>query len=202
MESPKTFQQMVAEGALAGSDALIATAVAMIVIGILAILAPMASGIVFDMLFGALFIGAGIVEMVEAFGTGTWQRGVPLALIGIVTVAAGVLFITRPVVGLIALSVAFIAYLIFVGAFRIVMAFQLPRGAPGKFWGFVSAIVTLGLAYLAITQMPNISVWLIGTFVGVSLVFAGVARLSLARGVRQVLGTVGVPPLAPRGAHT
>jgi uncharacterized membrane protein HdeD (DUF308 family) len=199
---PKTVQQMVEEGALAGSDALTATGIAMIVIGILAILAPMTSGIVFDMLFGALFIGAGVVEMIEAFRTGTWQRGVLLALLGIVTVAAGVLYIARPVVGLVVLTVVFIAYLVFAGAFRIVMAFQLPRGAPGKFWAFLSGIVTLVLAYLAIAQMPNISSWLIGTFIGVSLIFAGTARISLARGINHAAGMVGTPPLTPRGAHT
>jgi len=201
MESAKTFQQMLKEGTLAGSDALLATGVAMVVIGILAIFAPLASGLVFDMFFGAVFIGAGIVELIDAFRAGTWQRGVLLGLAGVVTLAAGVLYIARPVVGLVALTVVFIAYLIFVGAFRIVMAFELPGGSPGKFWAFVSGIVTLVLAYLAIAQMPNISVWLIGTFIGVSLIFAGVARISLARGFRKATDLLSTPPPAQRGAH-
>jgi uncharacterized membrane protein HdeD (DUF308 family) len=201
MESAKTFQQMLKEGTLAGSDVLIGTGVAMVVIGVLAILAPLASGILFDMLFGALFIGAGIVEMIDAFRAGTWQRGVLLGLAGLAALAAGVLFIARPVVGLVALTVAFLAYLVIVGAFRIVMAFELPRGAPGKFWAFASGVVTLVLAYLAIGQMPNVSVWLIGTFIGVSLLSAGVARISLARGIREAADLVGAPPLATRGAH-
>ena len=200
-ESPKTIQEMLKEGTFAGSDVLIATGVATIVLGILAILAPLASGIVFDLLFGALLVGAGIVEMIEAFRSGTWQRGVLLGLAGLVTLAAGVLFIARPTLGLVALTVVFLAYLVFLGAFRIVMAFELPRGAPGKFWAFVSGVVNLALAYLAIMRMPDISIWLIGTFIGVSLVFAGVARISLARGIRHAAGMVGAPPLAPRGAH-
>jgi hypothetical protein len=142
-----------------------------------------------------------IVELIDAFRAGTWQRGVLLGLAGVVTLAAGVLFIARPVVGLVALTVVFIAYLIFVGAFRIVMAFELPRGSPGKFWAFVSGVVTLVLAYLAIAQMPNISVWLIGTFIGVSLIFAGVARISLARGFRKATDLLSTPPPAQRGAH-
>jgi uncharacterized membrane protein HdeD (DUF308 family) len=201
VERAKTFQDMVKEGTLAGTDTLIATGVAMVVIGVLAILAPLASGLVFDMLFGALFIGAGIVELVDAFRAGTWQRGVLLGLAGLVTLAAGILYIARPVVGLVALTVVFLAYLIFVGAFRIVMAFQLPRGTPGKFWAFASGVVAIVLAYLAIGQLPNISVWLIGTYVGVSLIFAGVARISLARGFRKATGLLGAPPQAARGAH-
>ncbi len=70
----KTFQEMVREGTLAGTDALITTGIAMVVIGVLAVLAPLASGVVFDMLFGALLIGAGVVELVDATRVGTWQR--------------------------------------------------------------------------------------------------------------------------------
>jgi uncharacterized membrane protein HdeD (DUF308 family) len=201
MERAKTFQDMLKAGGLMASDALLATGVAMVVIGILAILAPLASGLVFDMFFGALLIGAGIVELIDAFRATTWQRGVLLGLAGVVTLAAGVLYLARPVVGLVVLTVVFIAYLIFVGAFRIVMAFQLPKGSPGKVWAFVSGIVTLLLAYLAIAQMPTISMWLIGTFIGVSLIFAGVARISMARGFRNATDLLGAPPPAQRGAH-
>jgi uncharacterized membrane protein HdeD (DUF308 family) len=200
-EQAKTFQDLVKEGTLAGTDTLLATGVALVVIGILAIFAPLASGLVFDMLFGALFIGAGIVELIDAFRAGTWQRGALLGLAGLVTLGAGVLYIARPVVGLVSLTVVFLAYLVFVGAFRIVMAFQLPRGSPGKFWAFASGVVALVLAYLAIGQLPTISLWLIGTFIGVSLIFAGVARISLARGFRKMIGLLGAPPQAAHGAH-
>src|SRR6266540_6059459 len=60
MEWVKSFQEMLKEGTFAATDAMLATGVAMVVIGILAILAPLASGVLFDMFFGALFIGAGI----------------------------------------------------------------------------------------------------------------------------------------------
>jgi uncharacterized membrane protein HdeD (DUF308 family) len=200
MEQAKTFQDMLKEGSLTAHDALMATGIAMVVIGILAILAPLASGLVFDMIFGALLIGAGIVEFFDAVRAGTWQRGALLGLAGLVTLAAGVFYIARPVVGLVALAVVFIAYLVFVGVFRIVGAFQLPRGTPGKMWSFVSGVVALVLAYLAIGQMPNLSVWLIGTFIGVSLIFAGVARISVARGFHKASDLLGAPPVQ-RGAH-
>ncbi len=200
MEGIKSFQNTLKEGTLPSRNTLIATGIAMVVIGILAILAPLTSGVAFDMFFGAVFIGAGIVEFVDAFSASTWQRGVLLGLAGLVTVAAGVLYVARPVVGLVALTVVFIAYLIFIGVFRIVAAFALPRGMPGRGWGFVSGIVALVLAYLAISQMPDISQWLIGTFIGVSLIFGGVARISLARWFRKAAGMMGVPP-TPRDVH-
>ncbi|HUL02672.1 MAG TPA: DUF308 domain-containing protein [Gemmatimonadales bacterium] len=201
MESTDRFGEALKKDTLAGSDAFMAGGVAMVVIGVLAALAPLASGIVFNLLFGALMIGAGIVELVDAFGAGKWQRGVLGALAGILTLAAGFLTVMRPVLGLVALTIAFIGYLLFVGAFRIVMAFQLPTSAGGKFWTFLSGVVTLLLAGLAIAQMPITSIWLIGTYVGVSLVLGGVARISLARGFRKVADAMGTPAQTMQGAH-
>jgi hypothetical protein len=48
MERVKSFQEMLKEGTFAATDAMLATGVAMVVIGILAILAPLASGVLFD----------------------------------------------------------------------------------------------------------------------------------------------------------
>jgi uncharacterized membrane protein HdeD (DUF308 family) len=195
-----TFREALKEDTLAGSDAWMTTGVAMVIIGVLAALAPLASGIVVNLLFGALLVGVGVVELVDAFRAATWQRGVLTALAGILTLAAGVLSVVSPVAGLVSLTFVFIGYLIFVGAFRMVLAFQLPTGAGGKFWTFLSGVMSLALAALAIAQMPITSAWLIGTYVGVSLVFGGIARISLARGFRKVADVVGAPAQTAR-AH-
>jgi uncharacterized membrane protein HdeD (DUF308 family) len=201
MEGAKTFQDLLKEGSLTASDALLGTGVAMVVIGAIAIFAPLATGITFNMIFGAVLIAAGVVEFIDAFRAGTWQRGVLYGLLGLVTLAAGALYIARPLVGLVVLTVVFLAYLVFVGAFRLVMAIAAPSGTPGRVMQAVSGAVALVLAYLAIGQMPNISVWLIGTFIGVSLLFAGAARISMALGFRRVSGTLGAMAPAQRGAH-
>ncbi len=201
MGSTVTFREALKEDTLAGSDAFMTAGVAMVIIGLLAALAPLASGIVANLLFGALLVGAGVVKLVDAFRAATWQRGVLTALAGILTLAAGFISVVSPVVGLVSLTVVFIGYLIFVGAFRMVMAFQLPTNAGGKFWTFMSGVVALALAALALAQMPIASAWLIGTYVGVSLVFGGVARISLARGFRKAADVVGAPAQTVSGSH-
>jgi uncharacterized membrane protein HdeD (DUF308 family) len=178
-----------------------ATGIAMVIIGVLAALAPLASGLLFDLLFGALLIAAGIVELVDAFRSPGWRRGVLIAITGIVTLAAGVLCTLHPVVGLVALTVVFIAYLVFAGAFRMAMAFQLPSGVPGRVWTFLSGVVSLVLAFLAMSQMPITSLWLIGTFIGASLFSDGIARISLARGLRKAADLESSPAQVAPHAH-
>ncbi len=193
------FLGMLKQGTHSIGDVLLAMGIALVVLGVIALLAPLTSGLLFDILFGALLTGAGIVEFIDAFRSGTWQRGALLALAGLVTLAAGVLYIARPLVGLLALTVVFIAYLLFLGAFRIVMSVQIPRGTPGKGMSFVSGLVAIVLAFIAISELQSITPWLIGTFIGVSLIFAGVARISVALGFRKAEHLLS--PAAHGGAH-
>ncbi|HEY6001605.1 MAG TPA: DUF308 domain-containing protein [Anaeromyxobacter sp.] len=189
------FLGMLKQGAHSAADVLMAMGIALVVLGAIALLAPLTSGLIFDILFGALLIGAGIVEFIDAFRSGSWQRGALLALAGVVTLAAGILYIARPLVGLVALTLVFIAYLVFLGAFRLVMSVQLPRGTPGKGMSFVSGLVALVLAFISIAELPSVSPWLIGTFIGVSLVFAGAARISVALGFRRAEHLMGPAPV-------
>jgi uncharacterized membrane protein HdeD (DUF308 family) len=194
------FLGMLKQGTRSVADVTMTLGIALVVLGVIALLVPLASGVVFDFLFGALLIGAGIVEFGDAFRSGTWQRGVLLALAGLVSLAAGVLFLARPLVGLLALTVVFIGYLVFLGTFRIIMSFQLPRGTPGKGMSFVSGLVALVLAFISLRGLPDVTPWLIGTFIGVSLIFAGSGRIAVALGVRKVERTLGLTP-AHGGAH-
>lgn len=196
-----TLKQALKEDVEASSKVLTATGVAMVIIGILAALTPLASGLAFDVLFGALLVAAGIVELFDAIRSDRWQRGVLVALGGIVTLALGVLYVMRPMVGLVTLTAVFIAYLVFAGAFRIVLAFELPPGVPGKLWTFLSGAVALMLAFVAIRQMPTTSLWLIGTYIGATLFTGGIARISLGRGFRKAADLMASPAHAAHGAR-
>jgi uncharacterized membrane protein HdeD (DUF308 family) len=161
--------------------------VAMIVLGVIAMLAPFASGVVFDVIFAALLIGVGIAQLSEAFRAETWQRGVLVGLSGIVAIIAGGIALARPVIGLIALTFVFIAFLVIDGGARLAVGFGLPRGTPGKGWVIASGFVAILLALLAAISMPQSTFWLIGTFVGASLVVGGISRLMMGRAVRREL---------------
>jgi uncharacterized membrane protein HdeD (DUF308 family) len=70
-----TFRQVLKDDTRAGSDAFMTAGIAMVIIGTFAALAPLTSGVLFDMLFGALLVAAGIVELIDAFRSERWQRG-------------------------------------------------------------------------------------------------------------------------------
>ena len=70
------------------------------------------------------------------------------------------------------------------GIMRIILAFQLKDGAP---WGWVavSGLITLLVGVLILAQWPVSSLWVLGTFLGIDLLFAGVSWLVVGLALRR-----------------
>ena len=67
--------------------------------------------------------------------------------------------------------------------------FQLrPRHGAG--WLLVDGIVTLILAIMIWRSWPASSVWVIGTLVGISMIFSGFSRLMLSLAAKRILNRV------------
>jgi uncharacterized membrane protein HdeD (DUF308 family) len=58
---------------------------------------------------------------------------------------------------------------------------------PGSNWLLFDRIITLIFAILIWRSWPSSTEWVIGTLVGISMVFSGVARLSLALAARHLV---------------
>ena len=156
----------------------------MIVCGILAIALPLASSIGIAIILAWLILFAGIWHLVFAFqargvGAVLWQ--ILLALLyGII----GLYMLMNPLVGLLSLTLVLATFLFIEGVLEIVFYFRL-RGIRHSGWILCDGIVTLFLGILVWAQWPSSAVWLIGTLVGVSLIFSGISRFMLALAVRD-----------------
>lgn len=63
-------------------------------------------------------------------------------------------------------------------------AFFALRRMHGSTWFLIDGLVSLMLAGLIFFHWPSSSIWALGTIVGVSLMFSGIARLTLPAAVR------------------
>jgi len=75
-------------------------------------------------------------------------------------------------------------YLIFSGAFEVMMAFQI---RPVKGWGGVafSGILSMLLGFMIWKQFPLSGAWAIGILIGVRLFFNGLSLVMLGLAVRK-----------------
>ena len=152
--------------------------VVLLIAGFLAIAAPWFAGIAASFFFGWLILFAGVAHLIYAWsergaGAVLWQ-----ILIGIVYVAAALWMMLRPVAGVVALTLVLGIYIALEGIFELAM-FTAVRRLRGGIWFLIDGLISLLLAGLIFFHWPASSLWAVGTLVGVSLLFSGIARLTL-----------------------
>jgi uncharacterized membrane protein HdeD (DUF308 family) len=157
----------------------IALGILLLIAGFLAILAPFFAGIAASIFFGWLILFAGVAHLVYAWsqrGTGAklWQ-----ILIGLVYMVAALYLLLLPVAGVVALTLVLAFYIAIEGIFELVI-FSLLRELRGSVWFLIDGLVSLLLAGFIVFHWPSSSLWAVGTLVGVSMLFSGIARLTWA----------------------
>jgi uncharacterized membrane protein HdeD (DUF308 family) len=154
-----------------------------VVVGVIALGSPFASGVVLTYMIGFLLIGGGITRGIYAFKAGSLGKGALMLAFGAVTLIAGFVVIANPVLGLATLTIILFAYFLIEGITGTILAFQLK---PQKGWGVMLAhgIITLLLAIMIYRNWPVSAVWLPGVLVGINLLFSGIAMLAIGSGAR------------------
>jgi uncharacterized membrane protein HdeD (DUF308 family) len=159
--------------------------VLMIVAGILAIGVPMVAGVAVTAIVGWLLIFSGLLHLAFAWRGGHAAGIVWEILLGVAYGAIGFYVLANPVAGLASLTFAVAVYLFVEGILEFVLSFRL-RPAPGSGWLLVDGIITLVLAMMIWSTWPSSAAWVIGTLVGISMLFSGVTRLALSTAVRRI----------------
>lgn len=154
----------------------IATAVAFIVLGTVAIAAPLVAGLAVTTLVGWLLIAGGLMHGITAFRSDGVARAVWQILLGLFYVAAGLYFLAHPLIALGTLTISLACVLMIEAAMDLV-AWIATRRETGSGWLLVNTAATFALATLIWLHWPSVSVWAIGTLVGVKLIVSGFSRL-------------------------
>jgi len=163
----------------------IGLSVLLIVAGLLAIAVPQAAGIAVNLLVGWLLIFSGAVHLVFAWHTRTTGGILWELLLGVVYIFIGGYLLVHPVAGLATLTLALAIYLFAEGILELILGFRI-RPMPGSGWLLFDGVITLILAVMIWKTWPSSTEWVIGTLVGISMLFSGISRLMLSMAARQV----------------
>jgi uncharacterized membrane protein HdeD (DUF308 family) len=178
----------------------IAMSVVMIVAGVMAIIVPPASGIAVTILVGWLMIFNGAAHI--AYGWHARSGGGLLwgILLGILYGFTGGYILVNPAAGLASLTLVLAAYLLLEAILEVLLSFQL-RPLSGSGWLLFDGIITLILAIMIWRSWPASTLWVIGTLVGISMVFSGVTRLMISLGARRLVKAFGEELHEPAPGH-
>ena len=170
----------------------------MIVLGAVAIGAPLASGIAVNLLIGWLLVISGVAHGIHAFKATGWRGGLVQILCGLLYLGVGVMMIINPIAGLLALTMTVLVYFIVSGVFKIVLAIRVET-LPQRGWVTVSGVLSLVLAIYVGSQFPSSALWVIGLLVGIEMMFSGWSFVMLALAARREGGAAGQRAPAPTG---
>ncbi len=185
IEMAEAVAAPVAEMVKRDSTMLIVLGIITVILGVVAMIAPMIAGLTVALMIGMILIAAGIVRTVFAFKCKSWGKGILVFLLGLLTLLVGLYMVARPGVALVSLTLFLAAYFVVDGIFGIIEAFDLK---PIKGWGWMlfGGIVSILLGIMIWRQWPISGAWAVGILVGVKLLFAGFEMTAIGTAGRSI----------------
>jgi uncharacterized membrane protein HdeD (DUF308 family) len=163
---------------------IVALGVVYLVVGFIALGSVMMATVASVLVVGVMMIIAGVVEVISAFQIKSWGRFLLWALLGLLYIVAGFVTFENPLLAAVVFTLILGASLVASGILRIILAFSMNRETP---WALVllSAVITLLLGLLILAHWPVSSLYILGLFLGIDLIMAGVGWIGLGLALRR-----------------
>jgi uncharacterized membrane protein HdeD (DUF308 family) len=166
------------------ADRLMWLGVALLVLGIVALAFPFFSTLVITLFVGWMLILSGLAALYGAFSLHGAAPFFGALLYGLISVAAGVFTIARPVGGALAVTLALSAVLLLQGAYELYFAFEL---RPMRGWGWMvgSGLASIALSLIILMGLPVTSLVALGIILGINFVSSGFALIMVGGAARK-----------------
>src|SRR4029450_9956907 len=132
---------------------------------------------------GIMMSIVGIIQVINAFQVRDSNQRLLSLFLGALYIIAGLVTFESPLLAAQVLTIILGAALITSGVVRIVLAFSMKEGL-SWIWIVVSGVITFCLGILILARWPASSVYALGLFLGIDMVFAGAGWIGLGLGVR------------------
>ena len=157
--------------------------VALIVLGGVALGSVAVASLAVAVVIGSLILLGGLVEAVGAFWCRGWSGFFLHLLSGVLSIVVGVLFLRAPVGALGALTLLTGGFLLVEGIFKVVAAASYRFAAWG--WPLAGGLIDVALGLMILAEWPASALWVLGTFLGISLIFRGADWIGLGLALRS-----------------
>lgn len=163
---------------------LLAAGIALVVLGVLGLGSVTLLSLASAIWFGIMMIAGGVIVLIGAFRSEGWKGVLLHLLIGLLYLGVGIFTLLNPVAATASLTLFIGAALVATGVLRIVVSIQ-NRHLPSWVWILISGVLSLLLGAMILAQWPSSSLWVLGTFLAIELIFEGWGVIALSRAVRS-----------------
>jgi uncharacterized membrane protein HdeD (DUF308 family) len=174
------------------SRMMILMGVLMVFIGLLAMAAPLATGIAVAITVGCLVVLGGILQVILGVKAESWGSRIFGIMLGVVALVCGILLIGHPLFSLGYLSLLLAGYFFIDGIFQLVQAWDIK---PEQGWAstLFAGLFSMLLGVLIWRQWPVSGAWAVGILVGIKIVLSGWSMIACGRVGRQESAAMSEP---------
>ncbi len=157
----------------------------LMIIGVAAVIMPKIATLASDIMIGWVLLAIGIAGIAHRLTTSTAPGFWPGLLFSVLTLLLGAVVAFVPSQGIITLSMILVAYLVAHAAYMILLSISI-EGSWQDVLGFIlSSLIDFLLIALILSDWPEATNWILGLFIGISLLFAGAGTLLAALAARS-----------------
>ena len=164
---------------------IVALGVVFLIAGFIALGSAVAATASAVMIIGIMMIMGGAAEIVAAFSVKGWGKFAVWMLLGLLYVGAGIIALMNPFAAATILTLMLGAALVAGGVLRIFLAFSMKSAGKPWGWVVVSGLVTLLLGAMIIAQWPASSFFVLGIFLGIDLIFIGAGWVTMGLALKN-----------------
>jgi uncharacterized membrane protein HdeD (DUF308 family) len=162
---------------------IVALGVVYLIAGVVALSSVALATAVSVFLVGIMMLVSGFAEIINAFQVKSWGKFFLWLLLGALYVVAGILTLENPLLTAKLLTLLLGASLIASGIAKIILAFNMQAGSS---WTVVvlAGVVTLLVGLVIVAKWPVGSLYILGIFLAVDLIFTGIGWISIGLGLK------------------
>ncbi len=160
--------------------------IGLIILGLLSISESAFATLISVVIFGYLIFFSGAIVLIDTitFWRGRWRGFLLHLVVALLYLTIGFILIMNPVEGSVSLTLLLGLFYLVIGVFRIGMSTS--ARLPNWGWSLFNGIVTVILGMLILSSWPASSLFIIGLFIGIDLVFLGVSYIMYALAAQKI----------------
>src|SRR5215467_1150989 len=166
----------------------LALGIALIILGAIAVSDAYIATVASVFVFGWILIAGGVLLGFMSFLTGKWSGFLLALAAGILVFITGVMMLRAPLAGAATLTLLILAFFIVEGIYRAIASIALRF--PNWGWSLASGIVSIVLGGILLAGWPQISFWFVGLLVGIDLIVHGFSWCMFAMRVHDLARVV------------
>ncbi|MEL7212966.1 MAG: HdeD family acid-resistance protein [Pseudomonadota bacterium] len=156
--------------------------------GFIAIAMPFVATLSASLLLGAVLLANGVVTLFSAFRDRETKRLFIEIIVGVLSIIGGAALFVAPLAGALSITILLASFFAASGVMRLIWAAR-HRQESGTGWLILGGLLSIALAVLLFLELPFNAFWVPGLFLGIDLVFNGVAMISLWAATRRDTAT-------------